>query len=347
MFGFFRNYFANDLAIDLGTANTLIYMRERGIVLDEPSVVAIRQEGGPNGKKTILAVGKEAKAMLGRVPGNIEAIRPMKDGVIADFTITEQMLKQFIKMVHESKLLKPSPRIIICVPCGSTQVERRAIRESALGAGASQVFLIEEPMAAAIGAGLPISEAAGSMVVDIGGGTTEVGVMSLGGMVYKGSVRVGGDKFDEAITNYIRRNYGMLIGEQTAELIKKTVGSAFPGTEVREMEVKGRNLSEGIPRSFTVTSNEILEALTDPLNQIVTAVKAALEQTPPELASDIAERGMMLTGGGALLRDLDRLLLEETGLPIHIAEDPLTCVARGSGIALERMDNLGGVFSQE
>ncbi|QWD14259.1 rod shape-determining protein [Polynucleobacter paneuropaeus] len=347
MFSFFRNYFANDLAIDLGTANTLIYMRERGIVLDEPSVVAIRQEGGPNGKKTILAVGKEAKAMLGRVPGNIEAIRPMKDGVIADFTITEQMLKQFIKMVHESKLLKPSPRIIICVPCGSTQVERRAIRESALGAGASQVFLIEEPMAAAIGAGLPVSEAAGSMVVDIGGGTTEVGVMSLGGMVYKGSVRVGGDKFDEAITNYIRRNYGMLIGEQTAELIKKTVGSAFPGTEVREMEVKGRNLSEGIPRSFTVTSNEILEALTDPLNQIVTAVKAALELTPPELASDIAERGMMLTGGGALLRDLDRLLLEETGLPIHIAEDPLTCVARGSGIALERMDKLGGVFSQE
>jgi len=347
MFGFFRSYFSNDLAIDLGTANTLIYMRDRGIVLDEPSVVAIRTEGGPSGKKTILAVGKEAKAMLGRVPGNIEAIRPMKDGVIADFTITEQMLKQFIKMVHESKLLKPSPRIIICVPCGSTQVERRAIRESALGAGASQVFLIEEPMAAAIGAGLPVSEAAGSMVVDIGGGTTEVGVMSLGGMVYKGSVRVGGDKFDEAITNYIRRNYGMLIGEQTAELIKKTVGYAFPGTEVREMEVKGRNLSEGIPRSFTVTSNEILEALTDPLNQIVTAVKAALEQTPPELASDIAERGMMLTGGGALLRDLDRLLLEETGLPIHVAEDPLTCVARGSGIALERMDKLGGVFSQE
>ena len=347
MFGFFRSYFSNDLAIDLGTANTLIYMRERGIVLDEPSVVAIRTEGGPNGKKTILAVGKEAKAMLGRVPGNIEAIRPMKDGVIADFTITEQMLKQFIKMVHESKLLKPSPRIIICVPCGSTQVERRAIRESALGAGASQVFLIEEPMAAAIGAGLPVSEAAGSMVVDIGGGTTEVGVMSLGGMVYKGSVRVGGDKFDEAITNYIRRNYGMLIGEQTAELIKKTIGSAFPGQEVREMEVKGRNLSEGIPRSFTVTSNEILEALTDPLNQIVTAVKAALEQIPPELASDIAERGMMLTGGGALLRDLDRLLMEETGLPVLVAEDPLTCVVRGSGMALERMDKLGSLFSYE
>ena len=347
MFGLIRNYFANDLAIDLGTANTLIYMRDRGIVLDEPSVVAIRQEGGPNGKKTILAVGTEAKAMLGRVPGNIEAIRPMKDGVIADFTITEQMLKQFIKMVHESKLFRPSPRIIICVPCGSTQVERRAIRESALGAGASQVFLIEEPMAAAICAGLPVSEAHGSMVIDVGGGTTEVGVMSLGGMVYKGSVRVGGDKFDEAISNYIRRNYGMLIGEQTAENIKKTIGSAFPGSAVLEMEVKGRNLAEGIPRSFTITSNEVLEALTDPLNQIVTAVKAALEQTPPELASDIAERGMMLTGGGALLRDLDRLLLEETGLPIHIAEDPLTCVARGSGIALERMDKLSGVFSQE
>jgi rod shape-determining protein MreB len=347
MFGLFRNYFSNDLAIDLGTANTLIYMRDKGIVLDEPSVVAIRQEGGPNGKKTILAVGKEAKQMLGRVPGNIEAIRPMKDGVIADFTITEQMLKQFIKMVHETKLLKRSPRIIICVPCGSTQVERRAIRESALGAGASQVYLIEEPMAAAIGAGLPVSEASGSMVVDIGGGTTEVGVMSLGGMVYKGSIRVGGDKFDEAIINYIRRNYGMLIGEQTSEAIKKTIGSAFPGSEVRDMEIRGRNLSEGIPRSFTVTSNEILEALTDPLNQIVTAVKVALEQTPPELASDIADRGMMLTGGGALLRDLDRLLLEETGLPVHIAEDPLTCVVRGSGIALERMDKLGGVFSQE
>jgi rod shape-determining protein MreB len=257
------------------------------------------------------------------------------------------MLKQFIKMVHETKLLKPSPRIIICVPCGSTQVERRAIRESALGAGASQVYLIEEPMAAAIGAGLPVSEASGSMVVDIGGGTTEVGVMSLGGMVYKGSIRVGGDKFDEAIINYIRRNYGMLIGEQTSESIKKTIGSAFPGSEVRDMEIRGRNLSEGIPRSFTVTSNEILEAFTDPLNQIVTAVKVALEQTPPELASDIADRGMMLTGGGALLRDLDRLLLEETGLPVHIAEDPLTCVVRGSGIALERMDKLGGVFSQE
>src|SRR5437588_5706201 len=251
MFGFLRGYFSDDMAIDLGTANTLIYVRGLGIVLDEPSVVAIRQEGGPNGKKTIQAVGKEAKQMLGKVPGNIEAIRPMKDGVIADFTVTEQMLKQFIRMVHDSKFFRPSPRIIICVPCGSTQVERRAIRESALGAGASQVYLIEEPMAAAIGAGLPVSDATGSMVVDIGGGTTEVGVISLGGMVYKGSVRVGGDKFDEAIVNYIRRNYGMLIGEQTAESIKKAIGSAFPGSEVKEMEVKGRKLSGGVSSSVT------------------------------------------------------------------------------------------------
>ncbi len=347
MFGLFRRYFSTDLAIDLGTANTLIYVRGKGIVLDEPSVVAIRHEGGPNGKKTIQAVGREAKAMLGRVPGNIEAIRPMKDGVIADFTVTEQMLKQFIKMVHETTLFKPSPRIIICVPCGSTQVERRAIRESALGAGASEVYLIEEPMAAAIGAGLPVGEATGSMVVDIGGGTTEVGVISLGGVVYANSVRVGGDKFDEAIVNYIRRNYGMLIGEATAETIKKEMGSAFPGTEVREMEVKGRSLAEGIPRSFTVSSNEILEALTDPLNAIVTAVKGALEQTPPELGADIAEKGMVLTGGGALLRDLDRLLMEETGLPVIVADDPLTCVVRGSGRALEEFEKHVSVFTNE
>ncbi len=347
MFGFLRKYFSNDLAIDLGTANTLIYVRSKGVVLNEPSVVAIRQEGGPNGKKTIAAVGGEAKQMLGRVPGNIEAIRPMKDGVIADFTVTEQMLKQFIRMVHESRLFSPSPRIIICVPCGSTQVERRAIRESALGAGASQVYLIEEPMAAAIGAGLPVSEAAGSMVVDIGGGTTEVGVISLGGLVYQGSVRVGGDKFDESIMNYIRRNYGMLIGEPTAEAIKNTIGSAFPGSEIKEMEVRGRNLSEGIPRSFTITSNEILEALTEPLNQIVSAVKIALEQTPPELGSDISERGIMLTGGGALLSDLDRLLIEESGLPVLVAEDPLTCVVRGCGMALERMEKLGMIFANE
>ncbi|MDF3009473.1 MAG: cell shape determining, MreB/Mrl family protein [Burkholderiales bacterium] len=314
MLGFLRSYFSNDLAIDLGTANTLIYVRGKGIVLDEPSVVAIRQEAGPNGKKTIQAVGKEAKMMLGKTPGNIIAIRPMKDGVIADFTVTEQMLKQFIKKVHDNKLFSPSPRIIICVPCGSTQVERRAIRESAIGAGAGQVYLIEEPMA---------------------------------GMVYSGSVRVGGDKFDEAIINYIRRNYGMLIGETTAEMIKKEIGSAFPGSEVREMEVKGRNLAEGIPRSFTISSNEILEALTEPLNQIVSAVKSALEQTPPELGADIAEKGMVLTGGGALLRDLDRLLMEETGLPVIVADDPLTCVVRGSGKALEKMEHFGPIFTND
>ncbi len=339
MLGFFGSYFQDDLAIDLGTANTLIFMRGKGIVLDEPSVVAIRQEGGTNGKRVLQEVGLAAKQMLGRTPGNITAIRPMKDGVIADFTVTEQMLKHFIRKVHRSRIFKRSPRIIICVPCGSTQVERRAIRESALGAGASKVNLIEEPMAAAIGADLPVGEATGSMVVDIGGGTTEVGVIALGGLVYKGSVRVGGDKFDEAIINYIRRNYGMLIGETTAEQIKKDIGSAFPGSEVREKEVKGRNLAEGIPRSFTITSNEILEALTDPLNSIVSAVKSALEQTPPELAADIAEKGMVLTGGGALLRDIDRLLMEETGLPVVIAEDPLTCVARGSGKAPEERYN--------
>ena len=347
MFGFLRGFFSTDLAIDLGTANTLIYVRGKGIVLDEPSVVAIRQEGGPNGKKMILDVGLAAKQMLGRTPGNITAIRPMKDGVIADFTVTEQMLKQFIKRVHKSSMLAPSPRIIICVPCGSTQVERRAIKEAALGAGARQVYLIEEPMAAAIGAGLPVAEPTGSMVVDIGGGTTEVGVISLGGIVYASSVRVGGDKFDEAIINYIRRNYGMLIGEATAEQIKKEIGSAFPGSEVKEMEVKGRNLAEGIPRSFTISSNEILEALTDPLNSIVGAVKQALEQTPPELGADIAEKGMVLTGGGALLRDLDRLLVEETGLPVIVADDPLTCVVRGSGRALEEMDRLGNVFTND
>ncbi len=347
MFSLFSRYLSTDLAIDLGTANTLIYVRGKGIVLDEPSVVAIRQEGGPGGKKTIQAVGLAAKQMLGRTPGNITAIRPMKDGVIADFTITEQMLKFFIKKVHPQSFLKPSPRIVICVPYGSTQVERRAIKESAQMAGASEVHLIEEPMAAAIGAGLPIADATGSMVVDIGGGTTEVGVISLGGIVYSASVRVGGDKFDESIVNYIRRNYGMLIGESTAEQIKKNIGSAFPGAEVREMEVKGRNLAEGIPRSFTISSNEILEALTDPLNAIVSAVKQALEQTPPELGADIAERGMVLTGGGALLRELDRLLMEETGLPVIVADDPLTCVVRGSGRALEEMDKLSTVFTSD
>ncbi len=347
VFKIFDSYFTNDLAIDLGTANTLIWARGKGIVLNEPSVVAIRQEGGPNGKKVIQQIGLAAKQMLGRTPGNITAIRPMKDGVIADFTVTEQMLKQFIRRVHKSGIFTPSPRIVVCVPCGSTQVERRAIREAAFGAGARRVELIEEPMAAAMGADLPIEEATGSMVVDIGGGTTEVGVISLGGTVYSGSVRVGGDKMDEAIINYIRRNYGMLIGEATAELIKKEIGSAFPGSEVREMEVTGRNLAEGVPRSFTISSNEILEALTDPLNSIVSAVKTALEQTPPELGSDIAKKGMVLTGGGALLRDIDRLLMEETGLPVLISDDPLTCVVRGSGKALDKLDQYSGIFTSD
>jgi rod shape-determining protein MreB len=346
MFKFLTSYFSTDLAIDLGTANTLIYVRGRGIVLDEPSVVSIRTDT-VGGKRTVQAVGVEAKQMLGRTPGNLQAIRPMKDGVIADFTVTEQMLKYFIKKVHDTRMLRPSPRIIICVPCGSTQVERRAIRESAIGAGARQVYLIEEPMAAAIGAGLPVAEATGSMVVDIGGGTTEVGVISLGGVVYANSVRVGGDRMDEAIINYIRRNYGMLIGEATAEQIKKKMGSAFPGAEVLEMEVKGRSLAEGVPRSFNVSSNEILEALTEPLNAIVSAVRMALEQTPPELGADIAEKGMVLTGGGALMRDLDRLLMEETGLPVIVADDPLTCVVRGCGRALEDMDKLASVFTNE
>ena len=341
MFRFFTQYFSNDLAIDLGTANTLIFIKNKGIVLNEPSVVAVQNDHG-NAKNGMLAVGTAAKKMLGRTPGSIQAIRPMKDGVIADFNVTEKMLKQFIKKVTNSRFT--APRIVICVPCGSTQVERKAIRDSALAAGASIVNLIEEPMAAAIGAGLPIEEPTGSMVVDIGGGTTEVGVISLSGVVYSHSIRVGGDAFDEAIINYVRRYYGMLIGESTSEEIKKNIGSAFPGMEVKEIEVKGRNLAEGIPRAFTISSNEVLEALTEPLNQIVQAVKNALEQTPPELGADIADRGLVLTGGGALLKGLDRLLSEETGLPVMIAEDPLTCVARGSGYALDMIGKMNSVF---
>ncbi len=340
----FRGMFSNDLSIDLGTANTLIYARGRGIVLNEPSVVAIRQDRGPGGPKTIEAYGKDAKGMLGRTPQNITAIRPMRDGVIADFNITEKMLQHFIRSVHESKVLRPSPRVLICVPCGATQVERRAIRESAAGAGARKVYLIDEPMAAAIGAGMPVDEPKGSMVLDIGGGTSEVAVISLNGIVYSASVRVGGDKFDEAITNYVRRNYGILIGEATAEKVKHEIGTAYPGKDLLEIEVKGRNLSEGIPRSFSLNSNEILEALQEPLHGIVSAVKTALEQTPPELGADVAERGIVLTGGGSLLRDLDRLIMEETGLPVVMAEDPLTCVARGGGRVLELIDQHGGDF---
>ncbi len=344
---YLTRWYATDLAIDLGTANTLIYAKSQGVVLNEPSVVAIQHIAGSSGKKNVIAVGREAKSMLGRVPYSIEAIRPMKDGVIADFTITEQMLKHFIRSIHAKSFLRPSPRIIICVPCGSTQVERRAIRESALAAGASEVYLIEEPMAAAIGAGLPVADACGSMVVDIGGGTTEVGIISLGGMVYKGSVRIGGDKFDEAIVNYIRRGYGMLIGDQTAENLKKQIGVAYPSAEYKEMEVTGRNLAQGIPQSFTVSTTEILEALAEPLNGLITAIKIALENTPPELSSDIADRGIVLTGGGALLKDLDKMISEETGIPVILADEPLTCVVRGCGMALERLEGLASIFTGE
>jgi len=344
MFNRLRGLFSNDLSIDLGTANTLIYARGKGIVLNEPSVVAIRMDRGPGGPKSIEAYGMDAKTMLGRTPQNIQAIRPMRDGVIADFNITEKMLQYFIRSVHDAALFRPSPRVLVCVPCGATQVERRAIRESAIGAGARKVYLIEEPMAAAVGAGMPVDEPRGSMVLDIGGGTSEVAVISLNGIVYSASVRIGGDKFDEAIISYVRRNYGILIGEATAEQIKHEIGSAYPGKELLEIEVKGRNLSEGIPRSFTLNSNEILESLQEPLYGIVSAVKTALEQTPPELGADVAERGIVLTGGGALLRDIDRLIMEETGLPVVMAEDPKTCVARGGGRVLELIDEHGGDF---
>ncbi len=344
MFKLFRGIFSNDLSIDLGTANTLIYVRDQGIVLNEPSVVAIRQDRGPGGPRAVAAVGNDAKMMLGRTPGNIVTVRPMKDGVIADFTMTEAMLQHFIKQVHKTRFLRPSPRVLVCVPCGSTQVERRAIKESAEGAGARDVFLIEEPMAAAIGAGIPVHEARGSMVLDIGGGTSEVAVMSLNGIVYSQSVRIGGDRFDEAIINYVRRSHGTLIGDPTSERIKIEIGCAWQQKEVREMEVSGRNLAEGVPRMFTINSNDVLEALREPLHGIVAAVKSALEQTPPELCSDVHERGIVLTGGGALLRDLDKLISEETGLYVQVAEDPLTCVARGGGRALELIDMHGSDF---
>ena len=339
-----RGHFSNDLSIDLGTANTLIYVKSRGIVLNEPSVVSIR-DSPERGGKMIVAVGLEAKQMLGRTPEHITVVRPMKDGVIADFTYTEKMLQYFIRKVHSNRFLRPSPRVLVCVPFGSTDVERRAIKESAEGAGARNVDIVSEPMAAAVGAGLPVHEARGSMVVDIGGGTSEVAVVSLNGIVYAASVRMGGDKFDEAITQYVRRNYGILIGATTAERIKIEIGSAFPGPEVREMLVTGRNLSEGVPRRFTLNSNEILEALLEPLQGITSMVKQALEQTPPDLGADVAEAGIVLTGGGALLRDIDKLIMEETGLPVRIADDPLTCVARGGGRILELIDeNRLGAF---
>lgn len=330
-------WFSSDLAIDLGTANTLVYVKGKGIVLSEPSVVAVRKDG--RGTNKVLAVGKEAKMMLGRTPGNIVAIRPMKDGVIADFEITETMLRHFIRKVHNRRSLI-RPRIIVCVPSGITQVEKRAVRESAESAGAREVFLIEEPMAAAIGAGLPITEPTSNMVLDIGGGTTEVAVISLAGIVYSKSVRVGGDKMDEAILQQIKRKYNLLIGERTAELIKTTIGNAFAGDQVAKMQIKGRDLVSGIPKIVEIDSDEVRESIIEQIETILETVKMALEQTPPELAADIVDRGIVLTGGGALLQNLDMLLREETGLPITITEDPLSTVVLGSGKALDSLDIL-------
>jgi rod shape-determining protein MreB and related proteins len=331
--------FSNDLAIDLGTANTLIYSKGVGIIADEPSVVVVQKDA--KGIKKVLAVGKEAKEMLGRTPGGIEAIRPMKDGVIADFEVTEAMLRYFIAKANKRKTLV-RPRIMICVPYGITAVEKRAVRESAESAGARSVFLIQEPMAAAIGAGLPITEPGGNMVVDIGGGTTEVAVISLAGIVFSKSVRVGGDKLDDAIINYIKRKYNLLIGERTAENIKINIGSAYPDEELdkKTMEVKGRDLVAGVPRTVAVNSAEIREALSEPIGSILDAVKISLEKTPPELAADIVDKGVVLTGGGALLKNLDELLKHETGLPVMLSEDPLTAVVHGSGKALDQLNNL-------
>ena len=346
----FDQFMANDIAIDLGTANTLIYIRGKGIVLDEPSVVAIRHEDGPNGpysKKSLLAVGIEAKTMLGRSPQNIQAIRPMKDGVIADFNITEDMIKFFIAKVHDTRWFVPSPRIIICVPYGATQVERRAIRESAERAGAKQVFLIEEPMAAAIGAGLPIHEPTGNMVVDIGGGTTEVAVISLGGIVCSLSIRVGGDELDQSIINWVKREFSLLLGERTAEEIKMAIGSAYPLAGENDAEIRGRDLATGLPKTIVVSAAEIRKALEEPVNAIVNAVKSTLDKTPPELASDLMDRGIVLTGGGALLKGLDERLRKETGMPIHIAERPLDAVVEGSGKCIEEFEALEKVLISE
>ncbi|WP_025323934.1 rod shape-determining protein [Deferrisoma camini] len=339
-------FFSTDLAIDLGTANTLVYVRGKGIVASEPSVVAVRKNGQGGGR--ILAVGKEAQRMLGRTPGSIVAIRPMKDGVIADFDICEAMLRYFIQKVHNRRKLV-RPRVIVGVPSGITQVERRAVRESAESAGAREVYLIEEPMAAAIGAGLPVTEPSGNMIVDIGGGTTEVAVISLAGIVYSQSVRVAGDKMDEAIVQYIKRKYNLLIGERTAEEVKMTVGTAYPdpdaGDHPQAMEVKGRDLVAGIPKTISVNTEEIRESLREPINAIVQAVRIALEKTPPELAADIVDKGIVLAGGGALLRNLDVLLREETGLPVMVADDPLSCVAQGAGMALDELELLREVTS--
>ena len=336
-------FLSADMAIDLGTANTLVYVKGKNIVLNEPSVVAIAEV---KGKKQVLAVGNEAKQMLGRTPGNIQAIRPLRDGVIADFEIAEDMIKYFIRKVHNRRSFA-SPMIVICVPSGSTPVERRAIQESAEAAGARKVFLIEEPMAAAIGAGLPVTEPTGSLVVDIGGGTTEVAVLSLGGIVYARSVRVGGDKMNEAIIAYIRRNHNLLVGEGSAETIKEEIGSACPPEEGegRTMEIKGRDLMNGVPKELIISERQIAESLTEPVSQIIEAVKAALEHTAPELAADIVDKGIVLTGGGALLTNMNYVLRYATGLPVTIADGPLSCVALGTGRALEEMKKLHHVLT--
>ncbi|MHA1550161.1 MAG: rod shape-determining protein [Alphaproteobacteria bacterium] len=344
MFNKMRKWFSFNIAIDLGTSNTLIYVKDKGIVLNEPSVVALSTDH--YGKKKVLAVGEEAKRMLGRTPGNIQAIRPLRDGVIAEFEVAEEMIKYFIKKIRNSTTLI-APMIVICVPSSATAVERRAIQESAEVAGARQVFLIDEPVAAAIGANLPIQEPSGSMVVDIGGGTTEVAVMSLGGTVYAKSVRVGGDKMDAAIINYIRRKHNLLIGDSTAENIKKEIGCAVSPRDKaheRSFEIKGRSLTNGVPMEISVSESEIAEALSEPVNQIIEAVKSALEQTAPEVAADIVDRGIVLTGGGALLRRLDAAIRQSTGLPVFVSEDPLTCVVRGTGMAMEKMKELKGIF---
>ena len=333
-------WFSNDLAIDLGTANTLIYVKGQGIVCNEPSVVAVQNDS--RNARRVLAVGAEAKKMLGRTPGSIIAIRPLKDGVIADFEIAENMLRYFIRKIHNRKTLV-RPRIVICVPSSITAVEKRAVREAAESAGARQVYLIEEPMAAAIGAGLPITEPGGNMIVDIGGGTTEVAVISLSGVVFSRSVRVAGNKMDEAIIQHIKRKYSLLIGERTAELIKITIGSAYPGNEIQTMEIRGRDLVAGVPKTIEITDEEIRETLMEPVYQVVESVRIALERTPPELASDIIDKGVVLAGGGALLRNLDVLLQEETGLRVTLADDPLTAVVMGAGQVLDELSLLRDV----
>jgi rod shape-determining protein MreB and related proteins len=328
--------FSNDLAIDLGTATTLVYVKGQGIICSEPSAVAVHRDG--RGTKKVLAVGTEAKRMIGRTPGNIVAIRPIKDGVIADFEVTEAMLRYFIRKAHNRRNLV-RPRIIICVPYGCTEVERRAVRESAQSAGAREVYLIEEPLAAAIGAGLPITEPSGNMIVDIGGGTTEVAVISLGGIVKSYSVRIAGDKMDEAIIQYVKRKYNLLIGEPTAEFIKVSIGSAYPGF-AETVEVKGLDMVSGVPKALVLNADEVREALSETVRIIVDAVKSVFEETPPELAGDIYDRGIVLAGGGSLLRNLDALIRQETGLPVTLAEDPLSCVVLGSGKALDELDLL-------